>query len=214
MSKKTIIFDFDGTLADSVKLIFDLYNEHAEEFRYLPLDWDEIPEMRRGGYKYAMKKKKIKFRRLPRIILTIGREMKHRMNEVKPYPYIVPLLKKLQAEGYSIGVLTSNQIGLVSDFFEEHDFPIFDFVVSEKTLFGKDKALRKIIDKYQLSTNDMLYVGDEPRDVQASHKVGVRVVGVEWGIAGKEGYSSAEPEARASTPKELRTAINTLLPLK
>ena len=36
--QKTIIFDFDGTLANSVDLIFDLYNEHATEFGYDPVE--------------------------------------------------------------------------------------------------------------------------------------------------------------------------------
>ena len=38
--------------------------------------------------------------------------------------------------------------------------------------------------------NQVLYIGDEPRDVHASNKAGVQVIGVSWGLAGEEGLGS------------------------
>lgn len=203
----TVIFDFDGTLANSVDLMFDLYNSHSEEFGYLPVDREEFPAIRRMGYAKAMRLKKIKARRLPKIISVLSREMRKSMDQVKPYDDIVSVLFELQSRGFSIGVLTSNQAALVQDFFKKHAFPNFDFVVSEKTIFGKDKALKKIIKRFDLDREQVLYVGDEPRDVTASHKAGIQVIGVSWGLAGNEGFEVIVPDKLVHTPKELLKTI-------
>jgi phosphoglycolate phosphatase len=203
----TVIFDFDGTLANSVDLMFDLYNSHSEEFGYLPIKHEEFPEIRRMGYVKAMRAKKLKARKLPRIISVLSKEMRKSMDQVKPYDDIVSVLVDLQKKGFSIGVLTSNQTALVQDFFKKHAFPNFDFVVSEKTIFGKDKALKKIIRRFGLETRQVLYVGDEPRDVTASHKAGIQVIGVTWGLAGSEGFEVIVPDKIVHTPKELLDTI-------
>lgn len=208
---KTVIFDFDGTLADSLELLLSLYNTHADQFGYQTVEPDELPRLRKLGYKKAMKQKGIKFYRVPKMVVQLGREMRQRMDEVKPYSGIVELLNNLRAEGYTLGVLTSNQTALVADFFKAHKFPPFDFIVSEKTLFGKGKALKRIMRSHNLAKEAVLYVGDEPRDVQASRKAGVRVIGVSWGLGGREGFAAAQPDIVADTTTELSRAIKKLL---
>ena len=210
MGTATVIFDFDGTLANSVDLMFDLYNSHTEEFGYLPITKDEFTTIRRMGYTKAMRMKKIKARRLPKILMTLSKEMHDHMDVVDPYKGVVEMLNSLQESGYSIGVLTSNQASLVQEFFKKHNFPAFDFVVSEKTIFGKDKALRRIIKRYSLDKDQILYVGDEPRDVTASRKAGVYSIGVTWGLAGFEGFEKIAPDKLVSSPKELLYSIKTM----
>lgn len=208
--RATIIFDFDGTLANSLDLLFTLYNEHAEQFGYNPMKEDEFPTLRRLGYKKAMKAKKVKMRMLPRMLMVIGREMRQRMNEVEPYEGIVEVLRKLQTGGFSIGVLTSNQAPLVKEFFSRHDFPEFDFIVSEKTLFGKDKAIKRILRRFELDKQQVLYVGDEPRDVTACRKAGIPIIGVSWGLAGNEGFEKEQPNALVHSPQELLETLRSM----
>jgi len=190
--------------------MFDLYNSHTEEFGYLPIAKDEFTDIRRMGYTKAMRMKKIKARRLPRILMTLSKEMHDHMDAVHPYAGIVEMLYSLQKSGYSIGVLTSNQASLVHEFFLKHSFPVFDFVVSEKTIFGKDKALKRIIKRNGLDKNQILYVGDEPRDVTASRKAGVHVIGVTWGLAGVEGFEKIAPDKLVKSPNELLDTIKVM----
>lgn len=203
----TVIFDFDGTLANTVDLVGRIYNEHAEEFGALPIDMNELSVYRKLGYKKAMKKAKIRWTVLPRLVLFVGREMKKHMDEVNPYDGVVDVLKNLQNAGVSIGVLTSNNAALVSEFFEKHNFPVFDFIVSEKTLFGKEKALRRIIKRHKLIDHRIIYVGDEPRDITACYKAGIKVIGVTWGVGGREGLESTPPDRLVDTAKQLQAAI-------
>jgi len=209
-NKPTIIFDFDGTLADSVGLMIALYNEHAGQFGYQVVKLSEFPALRRMGYRKALKSKGVKYRVLPRIAKILASQMRDRMSEVEPYEDIIETLQELRADGFSIGILTSNQADLVKDFLLAHKFPEFDFVVSEKTLFGKDKALKRIIQRYGLTREQVIYVGDEPRDVHASLKAGVAVIAVSWGLGGKEGFDKEAPTALVDTPLELKETIGEL----
>ena len=212
--KQVVIFDFDGTLANSISLAIRLYNLHAEHFKALPVTEDELPGLRKivraNGYAKALKTKNIRLSRVPSMVLTIGREMRQHMTEVKPYDGIVVALEELKASGYRLGVLTSNQEHLVREFLETHSYPLFDFIVSEKTLFGKDKALKKIMKKFALDKRGVVYVGDEPRDSAASKKAEVTSIGVTWGLAGEDGLGKTPPDFLVHTPQELVKIIKSL----
>lgn len=214
-AKQTVIFDFDGTLANTLDLVAQIYNEHAQNFGAKQILMSELDDYRKLGYKKAMKKAGIRWTVLPRMVLFISKEMKSRMGVVQPYDGIVAVLAELQAAGLSIGVLTSNDGQLVREFFETHGFPHFDFVVSEKTLFGKEKALKRIMKRHGLSREHVTYVGDEPRDIVASRKAGIRVVSVTWGVGGREGLKSTPADKQVDTPAQLKEALFTLngLPL-
>ncbi len=207
MEKPAAIFDFDGTLANTLELVARIYNENAADFGALPVNLSDLPEYRRLGYKGAMKKAKIRWTVLPRLVLFISKQMKAHMDEVHPYEGVVDLLKKLKDEGIMIGVLTSNNATLVDDFFKSNNFPEFDFVISEKTMFGKEKALRKILRKFNLDPKRTVYVGDEPRDITGSKKAGIRVIGVTWGVGGKEAFESTPPDISVDTANQLHDAI-------
>ncbi len=203
----TVIFDFDGTLANTLELVAKIYNDHAQDFNALQIDMSELSEYRKLGYKKAMKKLHIRWTVLPRLVLFVSREMKQHMGEVKPYDGIVTMLKNLQGSGISIGVLTSNDAVLVQDFFKAHQFPAFDFVVSEKTMFGKEKALRRIMKRHKLLTDQVVYVGDEPRDITASNKAHIKVIGVTWGVGGREAFEATPPDLQVDTAIELEKTV-------
>ncbi len=212
--KQVVIFDFDGTLANSISLAIRLYNEHATHFKVQEIHEEELPDLRKmvreHGYAKTLKSKGVRLSRMPSMVLTITREMRHHMAEVKPYAGIVKALQELKAEGYRLGVLTSNQEHLVREFLETHQYPLFDFIVSEKTLFGKDKALKKIMKKFALDTRGVVYVGDEPRDILASRKADISVIGVSWGLAGVDGLGKTPPDILVHKPSELVKAIRSL----
>ncbi len=206
-SNKTVIFDFDGTLANTVDLVVRIYNEHAEELGADTLSIDEFPTLRTLGYKKAMKAKNLHWHVLPKLVFILKRGVREHLHEVQPYEGIQRLINELKSAGMMIGVLTSNDGALVQEFLDTHGFPAFDFVVSEKTVFGKEKALKKIIERHKLDRARVVYVGDEPRDVTASKKAGVHVVGVTWGFGGRESMLATLPDTTVHTMDELRTAL-------
>ncbi len=205
--KFTVIFDFDGTLANTLDLVARIYNENAHNYGALQIDMKDYNEYRKLGYKKAMKKINIRWTVLPRLVLFVSREMKKHMGEVKPYDGVVEVLTDIQKQGISIGVLTSNDGALVHEYLENNNFPVFDFIVSEKTMFGKEKALKRIMKRHGLQRERVVYVGDEPRDITACNKAGIKVIGVTWGVGGREGLAHTPPDWLVDTPEELKLTI-------
>ena len=212
--KQVVIFDFDGTLADSLSLAVRLYNNRADQFGSDPVDMSELDTIRtivrEQGYAKAMKYKKVRLSKVPTIALVLGKEMRNHMSEVKPFDGVIDALQELKAKGYRLGVLTSNQEHLVREFLETHQYPLFDFIVSEKTLFGKDKALKKIIKKFALDARGIVYVGDEVRDVVACNKANIDVIAVSWGFAGEQGFINANPTIVIQSPEQLVPTVDSL----
>jgi phosphoglycolate phosphatase len=206
---KICVFDFDGTLANSIALGLEVYNDLTGKFRSDPITIEEFPLLRKYTYAAAMKTKHIRLSIMPALIYQMRKNMKDRMDEVKPYEGIVDVLKELKNSGYALAILTSNASDIVEQFLERNAFPPFEFVWAEKNIFGKDKAMRHIMKRKGIAKEDMVYVGDEPRDVVACKKVGIRVVGVSWGLGGREGFHSAPPDELVDTPKELLKALTT-----
>lgn len=205
--KFTVIFDFDGTLANTLDLVARIYNEHHGDFGSLPIDMKDLPRYQKLGYKKAMKELRVRWTVLPKLAVTIGREMKQHMDEVDPYPGVIKMLYSLQEQGVSIGVLTSNDETVVQEYLDKNGFPEFDFLVSERAIFGKDKALKRIVKRYDLDTSRILYVGDEPRDVSSCHKAGINIIGVSWGLGGVDGLTPLKPNKIVHNSKELHEEI-------
>lgn len=208
--KLVVIFDFDGTLADTIGLLLQVYNEHAHAFSADTVQMSEFTALRKMGYRRALKAKRLKWHHLPKLVAFIRKEMRQHMGEVKPYAGIVALLENLKDREVAIGVLTSNDLALVQEFFVAHQFPAFDFVVSERTIFGKEKALARILTRHGLDRQNVVYVGDEPRDVVASKKAGVTSVGVTWGLGGREMLESSYPDYLVDTVEELVSVLKKL----
>lgn len=203
----TVIFDFDGTLADTIGLVMRIYNEHAHSFHAETVEQSELNALRKLGYRRALKSKHLKWHHLPKLVAVVRKEMRQHMGEVQPYPGVVQLLHELKKQNLIIGVLTSNDQALVQEFFTAHGFPVFDFVVSDHSIFGKDKALVKICSRHGYERQNVVYVGDEARDVIASKKAGIHSIGVTWGGGGREMLESARPTILVSTVDELNTAV-------
>ncbi|WP_180234989.1 HAD hydrolase-like protein, partial [Bacillus pseudomycoides] len=76
-------------------------------------------------------------------------------------------------------------------------------VFCSKNLFGKDKIIKKFLKEKTLTEADMLYVGDEQRDIVACKKVGVNVVWVGWGYDVMETIKEDSPNYMVNTPNEI-----------
>jgi phosphoglycolate phosphatase len=80
-------------------------------------------------------------------------------------------------------------------------------VLSSKGLFGKHKAITNFLKEYQCVPDDILYVGDEIRDIKACKKSGVDIAFVRWGLDGNEDIYDLSPKYIISTAGELENII-------
>ena len=79
----------------------------------------------------------------------------------------------------------------------------FDFISSTSRLTGKSGHLRAIRKTFSLHAEEMLYVGDEIRDIKASKKAGIAMAAVTWGFNSAESLAAESPEHLVHAPRGL-----------
>jgi HAD superfamily hydrolase (TIGR01549 family) len=189
----TLIFDFDGTIADTLSAIIRLVNEHASEFNIKPLGDKDVEELRGMSNIDIIKRYRIPLIKVPYMVLHGQKELNQRINEMTLFPGIKDLVLGLKGLGFRLGILTSNSRENVQKFLRAQTLEVFDFIHAEQNFFGKNWALLHLLKKHGLKKDEVLYVGDEVRDIEACQKVGVPVVAVSWGFHRRHLLAAKKP---------------------
>jgi len=205
---KTIIFDFDGTLADTFETIVSITNSLAVEFGHQPVGEEDIPKLQNLSSQKIVRQSGISVFKIPFLIRRLRRELENRITEVSLFPGIKELILDLKAEGYVLGIITSNSRENVIALMAINDLEnSFDFICSSSRLFGKHKAIAKLLKREKLEREKAFYVGDETRDIDAAKKAKIRAIAVSWGFNSTEALARSNPDFLASHPQELREFI-------
>jgi len=201
MNKGTIIFDFDGTIANSFEVVLELFYELTGHERFTP---ERITELRRTPVRKVIKELGIPLRQAPRLLVQGRTLMRQRMHEVRVIPGLHEALAALRRDGWQLMVVSSNSHQNVEAYLEEHKLrEYFDQIYGGVGLFSKTQSLRKVIRQNRLGRDACFYVGDEIRDVQAANKAHVRCVSVGWGYNDASILRTEKPFALAETPADL-----------
>jgi phosphoglycolate phosphatase len=205
-----VVFDFDGTIADS-------FDEAMAVFKKLvpgqeELTREQIDILRDKPYKDIFDYFKISYFRVPGLIVKGRQMLKRSIHKVNPYEGIAESLRKLKADGYSLAIISSNATQSIEKFLERHNLAqYFDSVEGYAGLRGKPKLIKALMKKRQAQSSQTIYVGDEPRDIEAAKKAGVWSVGVTWGFGGTAILAAHEPTLLVDKTTELAGAINEIL---
>lgn len=201
MNKGTIIFDFDGTIADSFEVVLDIFYELTGREHFTA---EQIAEYRKLPLKKIAKEVGFSFSQVPRLLVKGRAIMVSRMPEVKVIPGMREALRNLHEQGWHLMVISSNSKQNVEAYLRDHDMDqYFDRVYGGVGLFGKNLALRKVIKQNKVDRHECFYVGDEVRDMQAAHRARIGAVAVAWGYNDISFLQSEKPDAVAETPVQL-----------
>ncbi len=203
-----VVFDFDGTLADSFAQAVALFRRIGPGLGLTPISDEDVPTLRTLPTKQFFKKVGIRFWRLPRVIRAYQAAAAEHAHELKLHSGIAEMLAALHAAGHRLGVLSSNREDVIRACLRANGVEeLFAFVVGYPKLFGKAKALRRILKAEGIDRQQLLYVGDEVRDIEAANKVKVPVVAATWGFHARELLADAGPTAFADTPVDVLAEV-------
>lgn len=193
---KYIVFDFDGTIADTfheIKQIVKKEFDMSDKFFDL---------LKKEGVWKVIKKSDIPIRKLPEFVYVILSKLRNK-KDIKLFPGMIALFGKLKKK-YKIGIVSSNSEENISDVLKKHGIEgFFDFVYSDSSIFGKHLVLKKMCKKYKINPKEIIYVGDEDRDIIAARKVGIKVVAVTWGFNSEERLIDEKPDYLVRKPREI-----------
>ncbi len=198
---KTLIFDFDGTIADSFELVIEI----AYELTGIPKhSEDEIAKLRHLPFVKAVRSLHVPAHHIPRLLIKGRQRMLERIHEVHPFPGIPEVLRELHDNGYHLLVTSSNSEKNVRTFLRANELEsYFDGVYGNASIFNKAISIRKVLRRNKLDPSDCFYVGDEVRDVIAASRVKVEPVAVTWGYQASEALAKYHPYALVDNPTDL-----------
>lgn len=203
MKYRVMLFDFDGTVADTFRAAIEIFRQLAEEFNLRRLDEEEIEVARDMRTREFMKFMGVPMTQLPALASRGVKALHAKIREVQPITGMPEVLEELNKRGITLGIVTSNAEENVADFLRLHRIEHFSFVRTSSRLFGKAHEIRFLIRKYRFDKKEILFVGDETRDIEAAKKVGIHMAAVSWGYNSRRVLESLEPEYLLDRPAEL-----------
>ncbi len=211
MSIKYIIFDFDGVIADSFSKFLDVYGKIHDEYNFPDLSPKEILELRNLTAGEIFKKFNISKFLLLKLFWRYRMEMRGKFSDVKIFPGIKNVVASLHAQNYHLGIVSHTSEKNIREVLKANNLEYFDFVESMNPLtvyfYQKAQALRSILKKYHLTTDEVIYIGDQTTDIEESHKAGIKIISVGWGYQTKTALLKDHPDYFTATPKELLKVI-------
>lgn len=211
MTVKVIIFDFDGTIADSLDAVVNITNHLAIEFGHQPVSLEDIEKIKNLSSRQIIQFSGVSIFKLPFLLRKVRIRLNNQIQSLKPFLGIKETFTELKAQGNQLGIITSNSKENVTLFLKENDFvDLFDFIYSAPTIFGKHKVINSLSKKQNIQNNEMVYVGDETRDIEAARKSQIKVISVSWGFNSKEVLAKHQPDFLINKPSELLEVIESL----
>ena len=211
MIYKTVIFDLDGTLLDTLQ---DLHNSVNAALTAYGLPCRTIDEVRRfvGNGIAMLIERAIGVKNHPDFegVLTTFKAHygAHCKDETKPYDGILQLLKALQTAGVKTAVVSNKADFAVKLLAEEYFSGLLLDAVGENEEAGVRKkpapdSLFAVMEKLGAEKSDVVYVGDSEVDIQTAKNAGVACISVTWGFKDREFLLKNGAEILADTPSEI-----------
>lgn len=210
----TILFDFDGTIANTGRGIVNAAGYALEKFGITVKDKTELykfvgPPLVAAfedfyGFTEEKAVKAVEYYR--EYYKTKG------VFETDIYPGIKPLLKTLKTEGYTVAVATSKPEFFVHQISDSEDISKYFDVVSGAT-FDASRGTKEEVIRYALellnkeNADGVVMVGDRFYDAEGAKKCGIPTIGVLYGFGSEEELKKAGVFATAKTPEEVHKII-------
>jgi phosphoglycolate phosphatase len=202
MKYKMLLWDFDGTLADTLELAQHTFNQLAEKYGFRPVE--NARAARTLTTLDFLKRHKIPLTKLPSVLKEFCLAQRGQMEAVRLFPGLLDALRAVHQRGCRLGVLSSNaKDNILACLRANRGADLFDFVVGYTRLFGKARAIRRILKTEAVKPGELLYVGDETRDIEAARKAGVNVAAVTWGFHAEEVLAGYSPTYLISEAEEI-----------
>jgi phosphoglycolate phosphatase len=205
---KYILFDFDGTLVDSRNAFISVFNQLAVKYGYRTIDANDFKYLMTLSIAARCKFLEFPIYKIPFFISEAYMLFKNEIKHLILVDGIRDVLTELEDRGYEIGIISSNAESNIREFLLLNEIHHFKKITCSSNIFGKGSIIRSFLRANNLQNSEVMYVGDEVRDIIASRRNGVKVAWVSWGYDEVELVMKARPDYVVHTPLEILNLIS------
>lgn len=207
-----VIFDFDGTLADTYPWFLSISDEFAARYNLPRLERSALEALRKVDIRNISKLYNISFWKMTRMGTHLKKRMASEIEQIQLVDGMQEVIDGLHDRGIRLAVVSSNAEGNVRRVLGEHNATYFETFECGVKLGGKRVKFEKILRRTGVAPNLTLSLGDELRDLKASRQSGIKFGAVTWGYADAETLQSHGPDALFKHPKEILTWVDQVQP--
>lgn len=200
---KHVIFDFDGTLVDSKDLAVDLFNKLADKYKLPKLNQEDIEHLSTLSVMEKCKFMGVPLYLIPILTMEVMKNYYKCIGSLRTFQGINEVIFRLKEQGFKLSIISSNSKKNVELFLRNNDIEVFDNIYGVSSLFGKESAIGSFIKRYNLNRKELIYVGDEHRDIMSCKANRVKVIAVLWGYDSLELLTKAGPDYVVENPAEI-----------
>jgi phosphoglycolate phosphatase-like HAD superfamily hydrolase len=205
--KPIVIFDFDGTIADTFMMAVNIFYRLKPRWPLLPKG--EVERLRGMAFMQVARELQIPPWDIP-FLLAKGRKiMTAHLDEAVLIPGMDAAIRQLHENGHELYIISSNSTENVNRFLERHKLlDQFTEVHGSIGLMGKARAIKKLLKHTQAVPERSYYVGDEARDIEAAHKVHVNAIAVSWGYNNIKILANHKPKVLVFDPDDIVKVVS------
>lgn len=204
---KHLLFDFDGTLVDSLAIGMKAFNIIGRRRGFPAIEPQDLDHLMRMPIRDRFRHYGVPMVQLPALAVEFYREYKRLLVDLDFFDGIPEMLVKLKEAGCQLSVMSSNDPEIITTFMDCHGMNVFHRIIGSNRLFGKDRMIRRYMRREKIAPDQILYVGDELRDIEACKRAGIPIIWVSYGFDHQELVTRAQPEFEAHSPGEVMEIV-------
>jgi HAD superfamily hydrolase (TIGR01509 family) len=213
-SKKVLAFlwDVDGTIVDSRKFAFDVYNDMLKQLGKRTFTSEEFRELFSSDYRFHLRRVGINStREVDFLVDTWNARLATDRHKFKLYDGILDILTYLYKRNYKMALVSSSsrtQLQLYFDLFGIDKF--FSAMIAREDVDEQKPSAKPILQatrRLNVSPQDCVMIDDAEDGIKAAKKLGVLTIGVTWGFHNHERINGAKPDFITETPNKLYRII-------
>lgn len=198
-----VIFDSDGTLADTLPWMRSVFNELALAHGFKQVDPADYERMRDLHGRELLKALELPLWKMPRVMSDLRARMEALAGNFAPFPGIADALQQLFDRGSQLGVVSSNSRVNVENVLGSRTAAFIHHYDCGASIFGKASKIKAVARRSGIDPRNVIYIGDEVRDAEAARKAGIAFGAVSWGLHRVETLLVHDPQEFFGTPAEL-----------
>lgn len=193
--KKTVIFDLDGTLLNTLDDLADSTNYALSKFGYPTRTIEEVRQFVGNGVAKLIERAIPEGKNNPNFekCLSIFKEnyAQNMYNKTAPYNGIIEMLSNLKSKGIKIAVVSNKFDLAVKELCKKYFEGFIDFAAGENEAQGIKKkpapdTVLSVLNEFNFAPEDAVYVGDSDVDIMTAKNSKMPCISVTWGFRDKK----------------------------
>jgi len=206
MPYSLVIFDLDGTLADSFPWFKRHLNTVARRYRFRAVDEADIEMLRHASTREILDYLEVRWWKIPLIARHMRKLKTAHAASIPLFDGVETMLTTLATRGIRLALVSSDteanargKLGPSAALFSDFD--------CSASIFGKARKFRRVVKRAGVDPQETIAIGDETRDIEAARVAGIACGAVTWGYAAQQALRDREPNLVFERMEEIAAAL-------